>query len=122
MSDQTNMNNNLRKEPNRKEPRQISFRVSESEYEKLKQSADILSMSVPNFVKKKAHGARVIAPKIDGKTAQTIVRNLSGIANNINQIAKYFHTHKGENTNFEGMEKEIRHLKSELNEIWQQLS
>ena len=39
--------------PNRKEPKQISFRVSESEYLKLKQSAETLNMSVPNFVKKR---------------------------------------------------------------------
>ncbi len=39
--------------PNRKEPKQISFRVSESEYLKLRQSADTLNMSVPNFVKKR---------------------------------------------------------------------
>ncbi len=32
--------------PNRKEPKQISFRVSESEYLKLRQSADTLNMSV----------------------------------------------------------------------------
>ncbi|PTK18092.1 plasmid mobilization relaxosome protein MobC, partial [Staphylococcus saprophyticus] len=46
------------RKPNRKEPKQISFRVSESEYEKLRSSADTLNMSVPNFVKKKAHGSR----------------------------------------------------------------
>ncbi|MDK9844882.1 plasmid mobilization relaxosome protein MobC, partial [Staphylococcus equorum] len=33
--------------PNRKEPKQISFRVSESEYEKLRSSAETLNMSVP---------------------------------------------------------------------------
>ncbi|PTI58467.1 plasmid mobilization relaxosome protein MobC, partial [Staphylococcus warneri] len=42
------------RKPNRKEPKQISFRVSESEYLKLKQSAETLNMSVPTFVKKKA--------------------------------------------------------------------
>ncbi len=39
--------------PNRKEPKQISFRVSESEYLKLQQSAETLNMSVPAFVKKR---------------------------------------------------------------------
>ncbi len=39
---------------NRKAPKQISFRVSESEYLKLQQSAETLNMSVPAFVKKKA--------------------------------------------------------------------
>lgn len=42
------------RKPNRKEPKQISFRVSESEYLKLQQSAETLNISVPAFVKKKA--------------------------------------------------------------------
>ena len=41
------------RKPNRKEPKQISFRVSESEYLKLQQSAETLNMSVPAFVKKR---------------------------------------------------------------------
>ena len=57
--------------PNRKEPKQISFRVSESEYLKLKQSAETLNMSVPTFVKKKAQGSRLVAPKFD-KENETI--------------------------------------------------
>ncbi len=61
--------------PNRKEPKQISFRVSESEYLKLRQSADT-NMSVPNFVKKKAQGSRVVAPKFDKETRQSIAKDL----------------------------------------------
>ena len=53
------------RKPNRKEPKQISFRVSESEYLKLQQSAETLNMSVPAFVKKKAQGSRLVAPKFD---------------------------------------------------------
>jgi hypothetical protein len=45
------------RKPNRKAPKQISFRVSESEYLKLQQSAETLNMSVPAFVKKKRHKA-----------------------------------------------------------------
>ncbi len=54
--------------PNRKVPKQISFRVSESEYLKLKQSAETLNMSVPAFVKKKAQGTRLVSPKLDKAT------------------------------------------------------
>ena len=39
------------RKPNRKEPKQISFRVS-----------------VPAFVKKKAQGSRLVVPKFDKKT------------------------------------------------------
>ena len=41
------------RKPNRKERKQISFRVNEGEYLKLQQSAETLNMSVPAFVKKK---------------------------------------------------------------------
>ncbi|MDM5548925.1 plasmid mobilization relaxosome protein MobC, partial [Staphylococcus aureus] len=57
--------------PNRKEPKQISFRVSELEYEKLQRSAETLNMSVPSFVKKKAQGSRLVAPKFDKETRQS---------------------------------------------------
>src|SRR5699024_3311499 len=109
------------KRPNRKEAKQISFRVSESEYEKLKQSAETLNMSVPAFVKKKAQGARLIAPKLDKESRQAIVRDLSGIANNVNQIVKYCNAKK-EKADVQAIEDGINHLKSELNEIWQRLN
>lgn len=54
--------------PDRKAPKQISFRVSESEYSKLQASAETLNMSVPLFVKNKAQGARLVAPKLDKVT------------------------------------------------------
>ena len=53
------------RKPNRKERKQISFRVSEDEYLKLQQSAETLNMSVPAFVKKKEKGSRLVAPKFD---------------------------------------------------------
>lgn len=109
------------KRPNRKEAKQISFRVSESEYEKLRHSAETLNMSVPAFVKKKAQGARLVAPKLDKKSRQAIVRDLSGVANNVNQIAKYCNERK-EKADVQAIEDGINHLKSELNEIWQQLN
>ena len=60
--------------PNRKAPKQISFRVSEAEYLKLKQSAETLNMSVPAFVKKKAPGTRLLVPKLDKTTRQSLAR------------------------------------------------
>ncbi|PTH49495.1 plasmid mobilization relaxosome protein MobC, partial [Staphylococcus arlettae] len=68
---------------NRKEPKQISFRVSESEYEKLRSSAETLNMSVPNIVKKKAQGSRLVAPKFDKETRQSIAKDLSKLGANV---------------------------------------
>lgn len=77
------------RKPNRKERKQISFRVNEDEYLKLQQSAETLNMSVPAFVKKKAQGSRLVAPKFDKETRQSIAKDLSKLGSNANQIAKY---------------------------------
>ena len=107
------------REPRRKEPKQISFRVSEQEYEKLKQSAETLNMSVPAFVKKKAEGSRLVTPKFDKETRQTIVRELSGIANNTNQIAKVLNT---KYVNEDDLNRNLQVLRNEVNELWQRLN
>ncbi|PTI58454.1 plasmid mobilization relaxosome protein MobC, partial [Staphylococcus warneri] len=107
--------------PNRKEPKQISFRVSESEYLKLKQSAETLNMSVPTFVKKKAQGSRLVAPKLDKATRQSIAKNLGKLGSNANQIAKYCNQHQYDEPNYEALEHNISELRERLDEIWQQL-
>ncbi|MDU4618900.1 MAG: plasmid mobilization relaxosome protein MobC [Staphylococcus epidermidis] len=94
--------------PNRKEPKQISFRVSESEYLKLKQSAETLNMSV--------------APKLDQATRQSIAKDLSMLGANANQIAKYCNQHQHEAPNYEALERNISELRERLDEIWQQLN
>lgn len=106
------------REPRRKEPKQISFRVSEQEYEKLKQSAETLNMSVPAFVKKKAEGSRLVTPKFDRETRQAIVRDLSGIANNTNQISKVLNT---KYVNEQDLNRNLQALRNEVNQLWQQL-
>ena len=108
--------------PNRKEPKQISFRVSESEYLKLKQSAETLNMSVPAFVKKKAQGSRLVAPKFDKETRQSIAKDLSMLGANANQIAKYCNQHQYEAPNCEALEFNISKLREKLDEIWQKMN
>ena len=110
------------RKPNRKEPKQISFRVSESEYLKLRQSADTLNMSVPNFVKKKAQGSRLVAPKLAKTTRQSIAKDLSMLGANANQIAKYCNQHQYDAPNYEALEHNISELRERLDEIWQQLN
>lgn len=123
MSEQDNqLASNFRKIPNRKERRQISFRVSDDEFAKLQRSADTLGMSVPNFVKKKAQGSRLISPKFDKETRQTIARSLSQMGNNMNQIAKYCHTHKDGNIDWQRLNYNIEQLRKEVSELWQQLN
>ncbi|HDG5447773.1 MobC family plasmid mobilization relaxosome protein (plasmid) [Staphylococcus simulans] len=114
------------RKPNRKEPKQISFRVNEGEYEKLRSSAETLNMSVPSFVKKKAQGSRLVAPKLDKETRQSIVKDLGSMGANVNQIAKWFNQHKEQAVNlpeqkYDDLIKQFDDFKKELHEIWQQL-
>ena len=122
MSERDNMASENRKEPIRKEPRQINFRVSEDEYLKLKQSAETLNMSVPNFVKKKAQGARLVAPKFDYKSRRSIISELSHAGNNIYQIAKVLNANKENITDFERLNRNFEEVRKELSKLWQQLN
>jgi hypothetical protein len=113
------------RKPNRKEPKQISFRVSESEYLKLRQSAETLNMSVPAFVKKKAQGSRLVAPKFDKETRQSIARDLSKLGANANysiRLLKYCNQHQYDAPNYPALERNISELRERLDEIWQQLN
>ena len=110
------------RKPNRKEPKQISFRVSESEYLKLQQSAETLNMSVSAFVKKKAQGSRLVAPKFDKETRQSIAKDLSKLGANVNQIAKYCNQHQHETPNYEKLERNIYELRTKVDQIWQSLN
>ena len=109
------------RKPNLKERKQISFRVSEDEYLKLQQSAETLNMSVPAFVKKKAQGSRLVAPKFDKETRQSIAKDLSKLGSNANQIAKYCNQHQYEAPNYEALEYNIEELRRRLDEIWKVL-
>ncbi|MGV3057874.1 plasmid mobilization protein [Staphylococcus epidermidis] len=92
------------RKPNPKAPKQIIFRLRESEYSKLQQSAETLTMSVPAFVQKKAQGARLVAPKLDQATRQSVAKDLSILGANANQIAKYCNQHQHEPPNYEAFD------------------
>ena len=110
------------RKPVRKEPKQISFRVSEDEYEKLKTSAETLNMSVPNFVKSKAKNSRLVTPKFDKETRQSIAKDLSKLGANVNQIAKYCNQHQHENPDYDALSRNINGVRERLDEIWQKIN
>lgn len=101
---------------NRKDDKQINFRVSEKEYQRLEQIANNHGMTVPTFCKNKAQGAKMKAPLIDRQGALQIATELRRIGVNANQIAK--HLNSGEKVS----EGQINALQKELSDIWQQLS
>ena len=70
----------------------ISLRLTEEEYNRLKNTADELGYSVSELVRKKVLGNREkLAQRQDLKL---IAYELNRIGNNLNQIAKYVNTHR----------------------------
>ena len=123
LSEKQNVASKLNNKVNRKDNKQISFRVSESEYLDLERSAKVLNISVPAFVKKKAQGARIVAPKIDSENAKEIARHLTGLGNNTNQIAKRLNSIEYANQEeLESIKKEVDRTLKRLAEIWRQLT
>lgn len=124
MSELSNMASNEKvKQPNRKDKKQISFRVSETEYLNLERSARVLNISVPAFVKKKAQGARLVTPKIDPEHSKEIARQLAGLGNNINQLTKKVHGLEFVDERAqERIEADLRRALNGLGEIWRQLT
>lgn len=123
MSEHLNMASIKKKHPNRKAPKQISFRVSEPEYLNLEQSAKVLNISVPAFVKKKAQGARVVAPKINPEDSKEIARQLAGLGNNVNQLAKRVNQIEfADKDTQERISADLTRALTGLGEIWRQLT
>ncbi|MDA2153129.1 MobC family plasmid mobilization relaxosome protein [Bacillus cereus] len=115
-----------KKEPRRRDSIQISFRVNDQDYEKLKASADNLSMSVTAFAKMKVQNARMMKPKFDKESSLQIITELNRIGNNVNQIAKYCNIRQsgrfGGNQMDSLIEKNLKEVERELAALWQQLN
>jgi len=123
MSELSNMASNKKAEPNRKAPKQISFRVSEPEYLKLSLTAQDLNIPVPAFVKKKAQGARVVAPKINPDDSKEIARQLAALGNNVNQLAKRVNQIEFADRNTQALiSADLTRTLNGLGEIWRQLT
>src|SRR5699024_12459456 len=101
---------------NRKESRQVNFRVSDREYERLERMAKEAGMSVPSFCKKKAQGARMRAPKINRQDAFEMARQLRAIGNNVTQLSR--RANEGQAIPNE----ELQSIQKELQALWQQFS
>lgn len=112
------------KKENRREERQVKFRVDEAEYEKLSYLAEQQGMSVPNFVKSKAQGTRLRNPKVEIEGAKEIARQLRYYNSNLNQLVKWINTNKTlyEPTELTAMEQQLSGIQEGVKGLWEQLS
>ncbi len=102
---------------NRKENKQINFRVTDEEYKRLEEIANNVGLSVPMFCKLKAQGSKIKSPLINREGAIQIASELRKIGVNVNQIAKFYNN--GGNCDYKS---DIDPLVKELNNLWQLLN
>lgn len=105
---------------NRKRKRQISFRVSDKEYENLREKSERANLSTPQFCKSVALSKKIKQPKIEKTGAIQIAAELRKIGTNVNQIAKHLNT--GENVVSDELQGQFERFEKELGKLWQQLS
>lgn len=100
---------------NLKQTRQIHYRLSELEYQKLVTSASQIGLSTSAYAKQLALRSKLIEPKFNHDDAVQLNLALARIGNNLNQLTKQA------NQGYYVKPEEVRNLKSEVNALWQQL-
>ena len=95
--------------------RQIHYRLSELEDQKLATSANQIGLSTSAYAKKLALRSKLVAPKFNHDDAVQLNLALARIGNNLNQLAKRA------NTDNPIVRADINALRSEVNQLWQQL-
>ncbi|QED60924.1 MobC family plasmid mobilization relaxosome protein [Enterococcus durans] len=107
---------------NRRESKQIKFRVTQEEYVRLEQMAETLNTSVPMLAKDAAQKKRIKAPLIDRQGAIEIAKELRAIGTNINQITRAVNTKDLIDYDIGNvLLDELGDLRNEMGKLWQLL-
>lgn len=109
---------------NRKESRQVKFRVSEDEYQYLSAIADQTGVSVPQLCKNVALGLKYKTPNVEREGAILIANELRKYGSNLNQIARFINLNKGQvpsNQNLVLMNQHLSQIEKGLIGLWERL-
>lgn len=98
---------------------QVNIRLTPEELQKLQQSAAAYDLSVGKYAKKILLKSQLVQPKFSPETQQEFVRQLSGIANNLNQLNRLAHTQS--DVFFDTRNQDLQQLTQEVTHLWQQL-
>src|SRR5699024_4886710 len=102
---------------NRKDNRQIKFRVSDHEYEVLEQTAIKIHMSVPASAKTRTLRYRMKPLTTNKSGAIEITEQSRAIDNHVKQTTK-----RTNSSNVKIESEELQAIKKELHKIWQQFN
>lgn len=97
--------------------KRVTINLSKSQLEKIKLSSEVLGLSIGQYLKKIALKSPIIEPKFSSSVQQEFFRQLSGIANNLNQLTRL----ANENGIDFVLKKDLEDLRFEVNNLWQRL-
>jgi len=100
--------------------KQISFRVSEAEYEKIKHNADVKGTTVAKLAQSKVLSMEWTNPVMDSEHSKETIRLLANLSNNVNQIARACNQGIYQNRQ-KDLDSEINSFREELDDIWRLL-
>lgn len=98
---------------------QVNIRLTSAELQKVQQSASACNLSVGKYAKQVLLKSKLIQPKFSPETQQKLVRQLSGIANNLNQLTRLANSQ----TDYflASNASDLQQLTQEVTQLWQQL-
>lgn len=106
----------------RHESKQIKFRVTPEEYERLEAMAETLNISVPMLAKQATQKKRIKQPRIDRQGALEIAKELRAIGTNLNQLTKAVHTSYIDEVLAQKLLRKLEMLRKGLKYLWQRLN
>lgn len=105
-------------EPKTGSRKQVNFRLSADEFERLTTSASTLGMTPSAYAKSLAVKARLVRPKFDHETGVQVNLALRRLGTNLNQLARK--ANAGDLSPLQA--DQLAEIRKAVNEIWRQLS
>jgi hypothetical protein len=103
---------------NRQRQLKITVRFSREEFDIIEKKAKQAGLTRASYLRESALFKKVIAPNLSREEKKFIVRQLSGMGNNLNQLTKLAHERK---ISYPGILVGLDELKVVVQELWQSL-
>ncbi|WP_125583026.1 plasmid mobilization protein [Lacticaseibacillus suibinensis] len=108
----------MAEDPKTSSRKQINFRLSDENFQKLTASAVTLGMTPSAYAKSLAVKARLVRPKFDHKTGVQVNLALRRLGTNLNQLSRK--ANAGDLSPLQA--DQLAEIRKAANEIWRQLS
>ena len=108
------------KSDDERQVKRINFRLDQTEYTKLKLSAETYGLTVSNYAKKLALNSKLRQPYFDHTATKELLLELSRLGTNLNQVARQLNQ-QPELPQTKQLLAALQAIQEEYRKLWQQL-